>query len=90
MTELRALRMAVGLTTYEMAELLDCCQASISMAERNVGCGPIAKREEEFLYSCVNVLSNNEKNEIIGIVACLMRWDANKAETRAHIMNMEV
>lgn len=89
MTKLRALRMAVGLTTYEMAELLDCCQTSISMAERNVGCGPIAKKEEEFLYSCINVLSNNEKNEIIGIVAWLMRWDANKAETRARIMNWD-
>lgn len=89
MTKLRALRMAVGLTTYEMAELLDCCQASISVAERNIGCGTIAKKEEEFLYLCVNALSNDEKTEIVGTVAWLMKWDANKSELKARIMNCD-
>lgn len=89
MTRLRALRMAMGLTSYEMAELLGCCQASISVAERNLGCGSIAKKEEEFLYSCVNVLSNDEKTEIIGIVAWLTKWDNDKAKHKARIMNYD-
>ena len=89
MTRLRALRMAMGLTQYEIADLLDCAQTSISWAERNLGCGPIAKKEEEFLYSCVNVLSDDEKTEIIGIVAWLTKWDDNKEKHKTRIMNYD-
>ena len=89
MTRLRALRMAMGLTQYEIADLLDCAQTSISWAERNLGCGPIAKKEEEFLYSCVNVLSNDEKTEIISIVTSLTKWDDSKAKNKARIMNYD-
>lgn len=44
MTRLRVLRMAMGLTQYEIADLLECSQTSISFAERNVGCEAIAKK----------------------------------------------
>lgn len=89
MTKLRALRMAFGLTQYEMADLLECAQTSISWAERNLGCGPIAKKEEEFLYSCVNVLSSSEQTEIKTIANKLVRWDAVKDKNRNHILNYD-
>lgn len=89
MTRLRALRMAMGLTTYEIADLLECSQTSISFAERNVGCGAIAKKEEEFLYSCVNVLSNVEKYDIDHIMSWLIEWDDSKDKRRARIMNYD-
>lgn len=86
MTIIRALRMAVGLTICEMAELLDCCPSSISFAERNIACRPIAKEEESFLCSCINVLDGNEKKEIIDIVMQLMHWDDIKSELRNSII----
>lgn len=89
MIRLRALRMAMGLTQYEIADLLDCAQTSISWAERNLGCGSIAKKEEEFLHSCVNVLSDNEKTEIISIVTSLTEWDDIKTKHKARIMNYD-
>lgn len=87
MTKLRALRMAFGLTQYEMADLLECAQTSISFAERNLGCGPIAKKEEEFLDSCMNVLSPCEQTEIKNIVNELVKWDATKVKRKNNIVN---
>lgn len=86
MTKLRAIRMAFGLTQYEIADLLECAQTSISWAERNLSCGPIAKKEEEFLYSCMNVLSPCEQTEINNIVIKLVRWDAVKDKHRNRIV----
>lgn len=89
MTKLRALRMAFGLTQYEIADLLDCAQTSISIAERNVGCGTIAKKEEEFLHSCVNALSPWEQTEVKNIVIKLARWDVTKVKYRNLILNYD-
>lgn len=73
MTEARAMRMAIGITTYEMADLIDCSQASISKAEREVGCRKIFLKEMRFLNEVFNVLDPSEKVDVKTIAYSLMQ-----------------
>lgn len=73
MTEARAMRMAMGITTYEMADLIDCSQGSISKAEREIGCHKIFLKEMRFLNDVFNVLDPSEKADVKTIAYSLMQ-----------------
>jgi uncharacterized protein (UPF0297 family) len=70
--------MAIGLTTYEMAELLDVSQGSVSKAERELSCANVSKKEVEFLGKVYDVLDEDDRKDVNLIIGALMKWDSNK------------
>ena len=78
MTVIRAKRKALGLTTYDMAELLNCTQSSISKAERDKGCPNLAKAELDFLERVYAVLSNEDRVLVDYLERSLLSLDDRK------------
>lgn len=85
MTQLRSMRMALGITTYEMADLIEVSQSSISKAERDLSCTNVADKEAEFITKVFGVLDANEQIEVLQIAQSLIRRDIVKDRISASI-----
>ena len=82
MTVIRAKRKALGLTVYEMAELLGCCQPNISKAELGKGCPKVAQEELEFLSKVYAVLSDEDKMLVNYMERSLLSLDDRKTDLK--------
>ena len=85
MTQLRSMRMALGITTYEMADLIEVSQSSISKAERDLSCKNVADKETEFITKVFGVLDANEQIEVLQIAQSLIKRDIVKDRISASI-----
>ena len=64
-TVCRAFRIALGLSQYDMADLLECSQSSISRAEANHSAySKILDKEFEFMSKVLAVLDQDDKDAI--------------------------
>lgn len=78
MTNLRAFRMALGLTMSEVAELIEYSEQSVSMAERDIGCPGCRDAESKFLNLVYVALIPSERHAVCEIQKALRKRDECK------------
>lgn len=89
MTDIRAMRLALGLTLEDVSELLECSKGGVSVAERNKDCEGIKRREAEFLAKVFNALSSEDKQDVLVIMNSLIIRENKKSDFKAKTMEVK-
>lgn len=83
MTELRAFRMALGMSMAEVGELIEYSEQSVSMAERDIGCPGCRDAESDFLNRVYLALCPSERHAVCEIQRALRRREEFKDTFRS-------
>ena len=89
MTEIRAMRLALGLTLEDISELLECSESGVSVAERNLDCGGIKQKEAEFLAKVFNALSSEDKQDVLIIMNSLIIRETKRDDFKTKTMEVK-